>query len=238
MGILIMTGAPIGYSGTRGTGPVLPDGKQVVHIAGVVGTFDNVNNPFGDLEGQTEKKRNYDDVRPVLAIKYSNPLGAVTERYHLFGFLQFSELSEADKASGQFKADPDTGYALARMLDDKGQPIHIEKGTVTNGAADMRVAITRVISEKNTGIAQRILKDALVACRVPALTEDLSPAEFIEYAVDGVAKCTSAIEITVTSKMYDDKRIARVNNPREIGTAVPTATEATKAPVTKANDDF
>lgn len=228
----IMISVPsLKYSGTKGSGPVLPDGKHLVTIGAVALTDDSVSNPFSADE-QPEKTRAYDDCYPVIAVKLTNPLGGLTERFHVYGFRKFSELSEAEKASGKFQQDLASGYALVEIIDPQtGKKIGIETGELKDGKPVKRAALGRVIDETKSATAQRILSDFLVACKVPA-NDEMS----LEDAVEGIKKCVDRIGITVISEMYDGKRRARMTSPQLVTTAV--ATDAQAVEETRTDDDF
>ena len=228
----IMISVPtLKYSGTKGSGPVLPDGKHQVTIGAVALTDDSVSNPFSADE-QPEKTKAYDDCYPVIAVKLTNPLGGLTERFHVYGFRKYSELSEVEKASGNFVQDIASGYALQAIVDPAtGKKIGVETGEIKDGKTVKRPALGRIIDESKSATAQRIMSDFLVACKVPA-NDTMS----LEDAVDGIKACVSRIGITVISEMYDGKRRARMTSPQLISTAV--ATDVIEVEETRSDDDF
>jgi hypothetical protein len=244
MGILMSVPGTINYSGTRGNGPVLEAGHHLVHIAQVIITTDGISNPFGDPSDPSNiKVRNYHDEYPCIAVRYSNPHGAITDRYYLCGFEKFENLTEAQKASGDFKPDPDTGYALTRLLDKNGQIVKVPTGEKNaDGTPKMTTAKMRVISKENTEKAQRILTDLMATCKVPAQS-DMTIDELIQYAFDGISKCVNQLDITVKAEEYtspagETKITYKVKGVREVGTSVPAVEPAAAATPSKVNDDF
>lgn len=231
----------LSYSGTKGNGPVLPVGKNIVHISAVALTDDSVSNPFS-TEDQEPKARAYDDCYPVVAVKVTNKDGGLTERYHFLGFKKYASLTEAEKAmtttfKGEtvplYSQDMTTGYALTYSIGADGKKVAVETGVIVDGKPEKRPAMERVIDEAKSKTAVRILCDFLVACRIPA-NESLTP----EAIVEQIGKCTSAIEITVTEELYEGKTRSRMTNPRLVATAVPTDEVAETAPAVRDEDDF
>lgn len=242
MNRILMTLPSILYSGTKGSGPVLSDGKHIGTIAAVALTDDSVNNPFSD-EPQEDKIRMYCDVYPVVAVKLTNPQGGITERFHWAGFKKYAELTEAEKAEvdakGKLVYTMDTspsGYALKRLIGADGKTIGIETGEVKDGKPVKVAALGRILDAAKSATAQRIMCDFLVACGI-AEVKELTP----EIAVEQIKSCTRKIGFTVVSKEYDGKRRARLTSPQFLSEAVATdavaATSAVKADV-PSDDDF
>lgn len=222
------------FSGTKGTGSVLPAGKHSVHIANVCLTNDTISNPFGDINTDV-KVRAWDDVQDAIAVKLTNKLGGITERFHFFGFVKYSTLTEAQKSEmtkatkpqPRYVQDLESDYALEIMRDDDNKAILKD-----SDVAGVKVpCMTRVIDEAKSEIAQRILGDFLVACRVPK-----TDFESADQMVEAIGKNTLPIQITVLTEEYNGKTKTRMTNPIAIGTAVATEEAVAVALVEEAEE--
>jgi len=228
MGKIVAVAAPVNYSGTRGQGPVLVDGKHNVRVAAAVFTDDSVSNPFDLSAVQTEKVRAWDVAHPIIAAKLTCAAGGITERFHTVAFLLFASLTELQKAEKDKKGNPRytedmaTGYALEIYRDAAGKAVMIDSEVMdADGVTPLkRPALCRAIDTVKSETAVRILSDFLVALGIPAKAE-----MSLEEMAEAIAASNATIQITVSSKEYDGKRRARMSAPTAIGTtvAVPVA---------------
>jgi hypothetical protein len=229
MGTLVISAVPaLQYTGTRGSGQALAQGSHVCHIAAIRLTNDSINNPFSDEENEP-KETMYDDCRVVVAVKFTNPTGGVTERYHFEGFIKYKDLSQAQKEeksrdgkSLRYIHDLASGYALEDLYGADGKKIGVPSGELkADGSPKLRATLTRVVDPAKSAIAQRIFMDLLVSCHIPA-QDNLSP----EQAVAQLEKFTDAVGIKVKHEEYQDKTRARVVATYAVGTAVATTAAA------------
>ncbi len=237
MGKLIIAAAPLDYSGTKGSGPVLPEGKQIVHVAEVRLTDDSVSNPFSDGANAVEKVRGYDDCREVIAVRVSNKLGGLTERFHFDGFVKYAELSEAQKAEKnstgkdlRYSEDMESGYAIEDYLEN-GKRVPTETGELKDGKPVMRALKTRVVDEAKSAVAKRILSDFMVACRI-AKTDGMTTQQI----ADAIGTCTQSIGITVVTETYLDKTRSKMTSPTIVTTSVATGAAAVVEAVEEADE--
>jgi hypothetical protein len=256
MAKLIISAPASTYTGVRGSGPVLGAGSHLVHIPanGIVLTDDSISNPYGM---NTESKTYPWDVHySVMAVKFTNHEGGVTERYHFFGFELYGDLTEAQKAEGKtvngvfvprYSADPEKGYAIEDYIGPDGKKVAIETGELkADGTPVKRAARTRVINAEKSATATRIFGDFMAACKVPVAFEsdgktlkETSMEEKYEALLKAQANCQ--LQIVVKSEEYGGKKRSKVVSVAPIGTAVPTqeaAATAAPAPVVDEVDEF
>ena len=232
MGKIVAVPATVNYSGTRGQGPVLADGKHNVRVSACVLTDDSINNPFDPEADQIEKERPWDVAHPVIAAKLTCAAGGITERSHIVAFLLFASLTALQKAetdkkgNPRYTEEPTTGYALEIFRDAAGKAVMVGTGKADDkGVEIMRPALCRAIDPVKSATSVRILSDFMVALGIPA-KENMT----LEEMAEGIAASTAQIQITVSSKEYDGKTRARMSNPVAIGTTVATPAAAAAKP--------
>lgn len=243
----IMKSVPVlNYTGTRGSGPIMPLGTQHARIARLELTDDSVNNPFNPEDTTPEKERGYHDCYPCLAIQFTNKAGGLTERYYFFGFKKYAQLTESEKAATTtfggktvplYTQDLATGYAVTFAINpETGKKIPIETGEIDAAGKKVVIpALERVIDPEKSATAQRIFNDLLVACRIPASADNKID---LDSAFTSLKAFTGEIELTVIEDTYEGKSRHRVTNPRLVATAVPVEESANAAPAIREEGDF